>query len=221
MAILQKGRVTVQWLGHSCFRLDNGINSLVVDPYNDQIGYPPLRTQASMVTASHGHGDHSCFEAVVRTPYVDEADAAIRIEIVDTFHDDQQGAQRGKNKVQVIHMGGYTIAHLGDLGHLLSDEQAEAIGQPDLLLIPVGGYYTIDAAQAAATVARLRPGAVIPMHYRHAFGPEVISTVDVFLDAVRGEALRGEYEVMEVGSDIIALNRSLFGKVLVLRFRKP
>lgn len=214
MAITKLNRVTVQWLGHSCFRIDNGINSIVIDPYNDQIGYPALHTRASMVTASHGHGDHNFFEAVERLHYETDPAAAITVENVETFHDAEGGNARGKNKVQIVRTGGYTIVHLGDLGHLLSEEQAKAIGQPDFLLIPVGGFYTIDATQAAATVKQLRPGAVIPMHYRHAYGPARIEPVDGFLDA-----MREEYEVMDVGSDIIALARALFGKVLLLRYR--
>ncbi|NLN45216.1 MAG: MBL fold metallo-hydrolase [Clostridiaceae bacterium] len=215
MAITRHDRVTVQWLGHSCFRIDNGTNSIVIDPYNDKIGYPALHTRASMVTASHGHGDHNCFEAVERLPYETDPDAAITVENVETFHDAEGGTARGKNKVQIVHTGGFSIVHLGDLGHLLSDEQAAAIGQPDLLLIPVGGFYTIDATQAAATVRQLQPGVVIPMHYRHAYGPDQIAPVDDFLDA-----MREEFEIMNVGSDIIALDRSLFGKVLVLRYRQ-
>lgn len=216
MAITKQDRVTVQWLGHSCFRIDNGTNSIVIDPYNDQIGYPALRTRASMVTASHGHGDHNCFEAVERLPYETDPAAAITVENVETYHDDKGGSLRGENKVQIVRTGEFSIVHLGDLGHLLSEEQAEAIGQPDFLLIPVGGFYTIDATQAAETIKRLRPGAVIPMHYRHAYGPDRIATVDGFLDAVRED-----FEIMEIGSDIVALDKSLYRKVLLLRYRKP
>ena len=216
MALAQNGRTTLQWLGHSCFRIDNGSNSLVIDPYNDAIGYPALRTRASLMVASHGHGDHNCFEAVEKLPYAGDGKYAIDIETIATFHDDAGGARRGANQVHVIRTGGFTLAHLGDLGHLLSDVQADAIGQPDFLMIPVGGFYTIDAGQAAMTVKRLRPGAVIPMHYRHAFGPERIATVDGFLDA-----LRGAYETMEVGGDIVALDKGLFGKALLLRYRAP
>ena len=212
--MIQSGQTTLQWLGHSCFRIDNGSNSLVIDPYNDAIGYPALRTRASMVVASHSHGDHNCFDAVEKLPYGSDQQSAIDIETVATFHDDAGGERRGGNLVHVIRTGGFTIVHLGDLGHLLSDAQADAIGQPDFLVIPVGGFYTIDAQQAATIVNRLHPGAVIPMHYRHAFGPDRIATVDSFLDA-----MRDTYETMEVGSDIVALDKVLFGKTLLLRYR--
>lgn len=216
MAQTQAGRTTIQWLGHSCFRIDNGINSIVIDPYNDRTGYPPLRTRASITVASHGHGDHNCLEAVVRLPYDGEASCAIEVGTIETFHDDAGGAQRGTNRVHIVRTGGFTIVHLGDLGHLLTDAQAEAIGRPDVLLVPVGGFYTIDAEQAAATVRRIRPRIVIPMHYRHAFGPDRISTVEGFLEAVRPS-----YQTIETGSDIIALDRSMEDTVLLMRFRRP
>ena len=210
----QTGRTGIQWLGHSCFRIDNGVNSLVIDPYNGSVGYPPLHTTASMTVASHGHGDHNHFESVKRLPYDSDPAHAIRVETVETCHDSEGGTRRGANLVHIIKTGGFSIVHLGDLGHLLSDSQANTIGRPDFLLIPVGGFYTIDAAQASQVVSRLHPGAVIPMHYRHVYGPERIATADGFLDA-----MRGDYEIMAVGSDHVTLDKALFGKVLLFSYR--
>ena len=177
----------LKWLGHSCFELtlDGGV--LVTDPYDESVGYPPLRVRADAVLSSHDHFDHNYFAAVegdpaiINTPGAHAACGAT-ITATPSFHDTERGAKRGSNLIFTIEAEGLRIAHLGDLGHLLSEEQLAALGRIDLLLIPVGGYYTIDAAtarrQAAAVGARL----VLPMHYRGpGFGYDVIGPVEPFL----------------------------------------
>lgn len=98
-----------------------------------------------------------------------------------TAHDDQGGQKRGKNTVHILHSAGLTVVHLGDLGHLLTTEQVEAIGSPDLLLIPVGGFYTLDAGQAIEVINQLKPRNIAPMHYQIGYGNMPISSVDSFL----------------------------------------
>jgi L-ascorbate metabolism protein UlaG (beta-lactamase superfamily) len=155
--------MTLTWLGHSCFCLEEDGYRLVLDPYSDVDGYPPLHTQAHEVLVSHDHFDHNHVEAV---ELLAKRSSPFTVRKVETFHDDQQGALRGKNTIHIIRGGGLTVAHLGDLGHPLSREQAEAVGKCDLLMVPVGGFFTLDAAGAAAAVEALGGGTVVPMHYR-------------------------------------------------------
>lgn len=153
----------IEYLGHACFKLND---SLVIDPYKDESvpGLSPLRTTANKVICSHEHADHSGRECVEIVPGECEFD----ITEVPSWHDDQGGALRGPNTIFVIRdrNSDEKLVHLGDLGHFPNDEQLAAISDADYLLIPVGGYYTIDAATAAEICKAARPKHVIPMHYR-------------------------------------------------------
>ena len=153
----------IEYLGHACFRIDG---SLVIDPYKDGSvpGLGPLRTQGVKVICSHEHADHSGRECVEIVPGECEFDIAE----VPSWHDDQEGALRGPNTIFVIRdqKSGEKLVHLGDLGHFPNEEQLAAISDADYLLIPVGGYYTIDAATAAEICKAARPKQIIPMHYK-------------------------------------------------------
>lgn len=133
----------------------------------------------NQVLCSHQHFDHN---AVELTGLLPEAPCPFTIRTVKTFHDGRGGALRGSNTVHILSAGGFTAAHLGDLGHQLTAEQAEAIGPLDLAMIPVGGTYTVDAQGAKAVCGTLRPRCVIPMHYRHApYGLPDVGGVEDFL----------------------------------------
>lgn len=191
------GKVRLTWHGHACFTIDNGQYVLVIDPYKpEMIGYPPLRISAHVMLASHQHEDHSYRAAVTflpapadlivsaasADPWPDAADPSrFLVRSIESFHDDAGGNKRGSNLMRVIHTAGLTIAHLGDLGHALTEDQAKAIGPVDLLLLPVGGYYTIDADQAVETIRQLSPRNVAPMHYQIGYGHLPIATVEPFL----------------------------------------
>ncbi|MGI6004167.1 MAG: MBL fold metallo-hydrolase [Christensenellales bacterium] len=162
----------VQWLGHSCFCLttENGTR-IIADPFKDSIGYPLANAPADIVTTSHKHYDHGYTQAVM-PPFtlVDTPEKVIlrgvTIYGVPTWHDEAGGSLRGDNIVFVYEADGLRLAHMGDLGHLLSAEQLAAIGRLDVLMIPIGGIYTIDAQVAAQTVKALSPRVVLPMHYQ-------------------------------------------------------
>ena len=169
------------WNGHSCFTLEAAGGTVVVDPYLDGSvpGLEPLRLKADAVYCSHGHRDHGGEEVVALTGGRPEID----VETLNTWHDDQQGAQRGPNTIHIFRAEGLTAAHLGDLGCELEPEQLEALKGLDALMIPVGGFYTIDAKQAKALADRLQPRVVIPMHYRgESFGYDVIGPLEDYLD---------------------------------------
>ena len=168
------------WYGHSCFKLDSADGSVVFDPYAPGsvpgLAMPALTADA--VICSHGHGDHDYAAGVTltgRTP-------TFTVQYADCFHDETQGSLRGRNRISVVCAEGLRIAHLGDLGHKLTPAQLAVLGAVDVLMIPVGGYYTIDAAQAHAIVDAVKPRITVPMHYRgDGFGYDVIAPIGDFL----------------------------------------
>jgi L-ascorbate metabolism protein UlaG (beta-lactamase superfamily) len=183
----------IEWLGHSCFLLSTTAGSkLVTDPYDaghygDRLEYKPVGTAANVVTRSHSHMDHGDVAAVAGSPVV--IDTAISREAagftvfgVSTFHDRQQGAQRGNNIAFVIRADGVTVCHLGDIGHELSAGQIEELGKIDVLLMPVGGTFTVDADAATNIWHRLAPAITIPMHFRNDKCHFEIDGVEPFLE---------------------------------------
>ncbi|HHU07292.1 MAG TPA: MBL fold metallo-hydrolase [Clostridiaceae bacterium] len=169
----------IVWHGHSCFEIHSEDAAIILDPYKEVPGYGQLKLEADIVLASHEHGDHNASSHVK----LSKRKVDVNVEIIDTFHDSEQGNLRGKNKIHIVKLGGKRIAHCGDLGHALLDEQIARLQNLDVLLIPVGGYYTIDADTAAEIVRQCDPDVVVPMHYRDGdAGFDVITTVQPFLD---------------------------------------
>lgn len=167
------------WLGHACFLLEQAGYTILLDPYTGVEGYPPLEAAAHRVFCSHQHFDHNAVEQVKLLP---ARESPFTVREIPTFHDGQGGALRGENTVRVFTAGGLSAAHLGDLGHQLSPEQLGAIGPVDLVMVPVGGTYTVDAAGAKWVCEALGPKWVVPMHYRHApRGLPDVGTVEDFL----------------------------------------
>lgn len=169
--------MTITWLGHSCFAVESGGYTIVLDPYFVE-SYPPLHTSAHEVLCSHGHRDHAFTEAV---ELLSKRESPFTIERIAAFHDEVQGAMRGENTIHLLRAEGLRVAHLGDLGHELSDSQLAPLRGCDALLLPVGGYYTIDAATAKRVADAIAARVIVPMHYRHgAHGYDVIGTVEDF-----------------------------------------
>lgn len=167
------------WLGHACFALESGGCRVVLDPYLMD-DYPPLRTHGNLVLCSHGHFDHNYVKGVRITD--GPSPCPFAVEKVATFHDDAQGAKRGNNTIHILRAEGLKVAHFGDLGHYPTEEQMEKLRGCDAVLIPVGGFFTIDARMAKRIVDELRPRVIVPMHYRHgALGLRKVGTLDEFL----------------------------------------
>jgi len=164
--------VEIRWLGHACFLITAGDGTrILTDPFDDTLGYDLPTVPADIVTVSHAHFDHNNVGAVQGSPDVvdspgDRSFGGVRIRGVQTCHDTKGGALRGRNIVFVIETDDITICHAGDLGHVPSDETAKSIGRVDVLLIPVGGTYTLDAKGAQEAARKLDPRIVIPMHYK-------------------------------------------------------
>jgi L-ascorbate metabolism protein UlaG (beta-lactamase superfamily) len=176
----------IKWLGHAAFLItsDNG-TKIITDPYETSEGlkYGEITDSADIVTISHDHGDHNNAAAVKGNPQVvrDSAEVkGINIKAIATAHDDKGGSERGKNTVFCFQVDGVRVVHLGDLGHLLTDNQVVEIGKVHVLLVPVGGDFTIDARTAQEVSEQVRTRVVIPMHYKNVTqvsGSEVTFTV--------------------------------------------
>ena len=176
------------WLGHACFLLEQDGYRIVTDPYTGVAGYPPLQTEAHEVLCSHHHFDHDAVDCVT---LLKEGNSPFTIREVPSFHDDQGGSLRGTNTIRVFTAGDVSVVHLGDLGHQLTEEQLAAIGKVDGVLVPVGGYYTVDAAGAKAVCDALKPRFVVPMHYHHLpYGLTIVAGVEDFLALWPAEAVQ-------------------------------
>ncbi len=160
--------VEITWLGWSCFRLKGRETIILTDPYE---GLQEGSLEADIVTISHEHPGHNYTAAVKGEPKLLHGPGEYEIKGVfiyglQTFHDGVRGRARGKNTIFLIELDGIKVCHLGDLGHVLSAEQAGELSDTDVLLIPVGGGSTIGAAEAAELTNLIDPKLVIPMHLR-------------------------------------------------------
>jgi len=176
----------ISWLGYSCFRLKGKSSTIITDPYPPDLGYSASNLEANIVTVSHDHPEHSYTQSVkgnprlVRRPGEYEIGGVLIIGI-STFHDQENGAARGKNNVFAIEIDDISVCHLGDIGQSLNSNQIEELGNIDVLLVPVGGFTTIGASQAATLVRNMEPKIVIPMHYKTLTLTKELDGVDKFL----------------------------------------
>lgn len=161
----------IRWNGHACFTLTTRSGLVIVtDPFDASVGYPCPNDRADLVTVSHGHHDHNDvssltgnFKTLCQAGEY-EADG-VRVTAIPSFHDDAQGAKRGGNLLFKIECDGLTVVHLGDLGHLPNAEQTLFLKNADIMMIPIGGFFTIDTRQALEVIRLTQPAHVIPMHY--------------------------------------------------------
>ena len=163
----------LKYLGHSSFLIKSKDAKVVLDPFDPKaVGLKYPKQEADIVTLSHGHADHNYSAGVSAEALVvdwpgEYEKMGVRITGYSTYHDNEKGAQRGDNLLFKIEADNISILHCGDLGHKLSDELVDEIGDIDILLIPVGGHYTIDAQEAVSIIHKIEPSIVIPMHYNH------------------------------------------------------
>ena len=212
----------IKWLGHASFLItsDSG-TKIITDPYTTTktFKYGEINEATDIVTVSHEHGDHNNVAAVKGNPkIVRESQEVkwIKFKGVASYHDTSQGSQRGKNTVFCFEVDGIRVCHLGDLGHPIGDKEVAEIGKVDILLIPVGGFYTIDAKVASEVCQQLSPKVIIPMHYKTARIPEFpIVGVDDFLQGKIGVSQLNTSEVefsrdkLPAATQIIVLHSAL------------
>lgn len=213
----------IYYLGHSSFHIKDKEVSVVTDPFSpESVGFRYPKVSAQIVSLSHGHDDHSRADLVSDVKKVISGPGEYEIEGVSiiglpSYHDDKKGEERGENTIYVYEMGNLRLAHLGDLGHKLSEEKINSIGELDVLMVPVGGVYTIDAKTAAEVVRLLEPRVTIPMHYQvPGLNKEVfaeLSGVEAFISAL-GYQSRQEKKltikpgtIEETGQEIVVLSQ--------------
>jgi L-ascorbate metabolism protein UlaG (beta-lactamase superfamily) len=210
----------IKWLGHSCFKIasKSGVR-ILTDPFDDNVGYKIPSVEADIVTVSHGHYDHNftdCvkgdFDILSKVGNFNVKD--IPVMGVHTYHDDAEGTKRGDNIVYTFQIDGLKVCHLGDLGHILSPAQVGMIGRVDILLIPVGGNFTLDALTAVEVVNQLKPSIVIPMHYKTPALMFNLENADKFIEAM-GKVEKLNQQVIEINPD--TLNRDET-KVYILKY---
>ncbi len=180
----------IKWLGHSSFLItsNQGVR-IITDPYrvSRDLKYNEIKELADIVTVSHEHLDHNNIAAIRGKPQVVRDTAKVEVKGIKftgiaTYHDESKGREHGANTVFCFNVDGIRVCHLGDLGHNLSDQEATEIGEVDVLLIPVGGSFTINADIATQIGNKLKPRIIIPMHYKNKWCNFSISGVDDFLN---------------------------------------
>ena len=187
----------ITWFGQACFEIvTQGGLTLICDPYHPLVGYEAHPRPADIVTISHEHGDHNHTGWIEGTPEIvrgvgTRTVKGVNITGLPSFHDGEGGAKRGPNTVFVIEADGLRLCHLGDLGELPGVELYDGIGKPDVLMIPVGGFYTIDGEQAAFVARSTGARLTIPMHYATGVKETPISAVDCFVREMGARAMGG------------------------------
>ena len=184
----------IKWLGHASFLITSDAGTkIITDPYvaGGGLRYGEIEESADIVTVSHGHGDHNNVAAVQGNPAVVKEVAPVELKGINfngipTYHDSAGGKERGNNIIFCFEVDGMRVCHLGDLGHQLGDKEVAELGKVDILLIPVGGFFTIDASVATEVCSKLTPRVIIPMHYKNDRCVFPIAGVDEFLQGKAG-----------------------------------
>ena len=195
----------IKFLGHASFLItsEKGVR-IITDPYkpgcfDGGIKYSPITEEADVVTISHEHDDHNATDIAGNPAFVRDSDRKEVKDIVmqgyDVFHDETGGKERGKNIIYKMTVDNVNIVHLGDLGHPLSDDEIAKIGSVDVLLVPVGGYFTIGAQIAVQMVAKLKPKIVVPMHFKTDKCGFPIAPVEDYTKNKEIKKLAGEFEI--------------------------
>ena len=195
----------LKWMGHACFKLTTDAGTrIVIDPYDENTGYGTLTTTADLLITSHGHHDHCNVQSV--KGYEKRIDAEgcyefrdVKVETLKSYHDALEGAKRGTNLLIRIEADGQSVVHLGDLGHEPDAAQLAFISGADVLLIPIGGFFTIDTDQAIRIIEKAAPKAIVPMHFKTARNEYPISTSQEFSERMKPTALeQNEVEVAKL-----------------------
>ena len=220
--------IRIKWLGHACYKIYFDDIQCVIDPFEKGYvpGYRDIQTSADIVLASHKHNDHY---GLMEVQQLLRLVHGVEVTGVKTFHDDENGALRGENTVHVLEYNGTKVAHFGDIGHILTEEQIKQIGNVDVAIVPVGGTYTVRAPEAKTICEQVNAKVVIPMHYRtENQGFEVLETVDEFASMFENVvfsdsdeyAFAQEQQTEDEYDDVVcATSEETYPKVVVLTYR--
>ena len=203
-------KLELRWLGHACFELKYKDFTVVFDPFQDNYvrGFGSLDVAADLVLCSHFHNDHGAAHVVQpleghKNPF--------QVTRIQTFHDPEQGALRGENVIHVLEADGFKVAHLGDLGCELTPDQLDQLIDLDVVMIPVGGFYTIGPDEAWDLIEAIQPRVIIPMHYRMGdIGLEAVAELNDFLVQIE--------EYNEYPGNTITVDKKTEAQVAVLKF---
>ena len=208
------GNLKLTWHGHSCFTLEEDGYRIVLDPFEDGAvpGFGPLRLAADQVLCSHGHGDHNAVQCVEISADASSKKNPFRITEIHSWHDDAQGKKRGNNIIRIYDDGKYKVAHMGDIGCMPTQAQKDQLKGIDVMLMPVGGFFTLEPADVHTLVQELAPRMLVPMHYRgDGFGYDVIAPLEKYL------SLCGDEAVIRKDSSILTLPADSAKGIVVLR----
>jgi L-ascorbate metabolism protein UlaG (beta-lactamase superfamily) len=196
----------IRHIGHAEFLMETekGMR-IVTDPYDEGCGYPVQRIKTDAVLVSHGHHDHNAVDTLEGvTTVIDKAGEytpapGVRVTAVTSFHDDEKGSKRGETLLFLVETEGLRIVHLGDLGCMPEEEQIRLLAKPDVLMIPVGGFYTINGKMARKVAEKLQPRVTLPMHYKTKYNAEwPISGPEEFLEGEPEDDIRREIEILRI-----------------------
>jgi L-ascorbate metabolism protein UlaG (beta-lactamase superfamily) len=200
----------ITYIGHSCFKIKGKELTLVIDPYDPKkTGYKLPKMEADVLLLTHDHEDHNHKEGVSGYSFLIEGPGeyetkGVFVSGISTYHDAAEGGERGKNTMYFIEIDGFTVLHLGDLGHELSKDMLERISNVDVLLVPVGGTYTIDAVTASKVISMLEPRIVVPMHYQTGDLTglsEELDKIDKFLEEMGTEGTAEKQEKLKINNN--------------------
>ena len=186
----------LEWIGHACFRLTGENGTVVItDPYDETVGAEMVPLQADLITMSHEHHDHNDESMIAGNPVIlhgtqEAVVGGVTARAYGSYHDEVQGAKRGKNAIRVFEMDGLKVVHMGDQGCMPEGEIISAISGADVMMIPVGGTYTVDAKEAKAIVDCAKPRCVVPMHVKTRGCGYPIAKVDAFLELMGAEGMK-------------------------------
>lgn len=203
----------IQHLGHSSFFIKTSKGTLITDPFDSKmVGLHYPRREADIVTVSHDHNDHNMVSLIDGDPFVcrfpgEYEKNGIHVTGYPSYHDNKSGGERGKNTLFKIEADHLTLLHCGDLGHVLSNELLEEIGNIDIIFIPIGGIFTISSDEAIKIINEIEPSIVIPMHFfqkemnKEIFGK--LETVDQFIHKIGVESVQ-RVKKLTVKKDFLA-----------------
>lgn len=210
----------IKFLGHASFLITTKDNiKIITDPYksgayNGAVGYKPITEEAHIVTISHEHDDHNYYKEIKGNPQIlkgvlEKEIFGVKFISTETYHDVNKGKERGKNVIFLIIADNLRLLHLGDLGHQLTKEDKKKIGEIDILFIPVGGYFTIDAEEASEVVEFLQPLITIPMHFKTPVLDFPIGPVEDFLVEKRNVKMLNVSEI-EISKENLPKEREIW-----------